>query len=206
MLYMILLIIFMLKGLYDAIKIIASDNVSGVADRLLAGCGLVLSLVVAAPFLAMFYATSGPMPLQELTSLSLNSQWVALAGAVLLTALQNALALRATKKFFPIGAAFAAALLVFICADSLYFVSDKSTGVVSTFMLDKGGSNDVQCERDVLIVHYNQQGKTDWRCPTSIMLHAESGRPFVPWPGYHAGSSDYLTMAISAMLKSTEKH
>lgn len=206
MLYMILLIVFMLKGLIDAVKVITSQEGAGVADRILTGIGLVLSLLVAAPWIGMFYATSGPVPLQELTSLSVGSQWAGLAAAVMLTVVQVVLARRAKKKFFATGAAFAAALLAFIYADSLYFVSDKTTGVVSTFVLDDGGSNDVQCERDQLLVHYNQQKKTEWRCPTSVMFYADSGRPFVPWPGYHTGSSEYLTKAISAMLNSAEKH
>lgn len=206
MLYMILLVVFMLKGFIDAIKVITSQEDAGVADRALAGSGLLLPLFVAAPFIGGFYAASGPIALQDLSSLSVSSQWAGLAGAAMLAVVQVILALRAKKKFFLTGAAFAAALLAFIYADSLYFISDKNAGVVSTFMLDDGGSNDVQCERGQLLVHYNQQKKTEWRCPTSVMFYADSGRPFVPWPAYHTGSSEYLTKAISAMLNSAEKH
>ncbi len=69
--------------------------------------------------------------------------------------------------------------MAFIFTDSLVFVSQKDTGVLATFVLDKN-AGDIDCSRPAMIVHYSKGVPTDWRCPTSIMLMAYSSYPFYP--------------------------
>ncbi|EDT6879166.1 hypothetical protein AIC90_004174 [Salmonella enterica subsp. enterica] len=72
-------------------------------------------------------------------------------------------------------------------------------------MLGDGGSNDVECQQAALLVHYTRGTPTEWRCPTSIMFMSETSRPFVPWPDYSQGRSQYLTTMIDVMTDRVEQ-
>ncbi|WP_241382143.1 MULTISPECIES: hypothetical protein, partial [Enterobacteriaceae] len=80
------------------------------------------------------------------------------------------------------------------------FVSQKDTGVLATFVLDKN-AGDIDCSRPAMIVHYSKGVPTDWRCPTSIMLMAYSSYPFLPWPEYSHGTSQSLTVVIDTFME-----
>ncbi|EBU2048091.1 hypothetical protein CTO56_18315 [Salmonella enterica] len=67
-------------------------------------------------------------------------------------------------------------------------------------MLGDDDSHDVQCDRSVLLVHYNKGTPTEWRCPTGIMFMSDSSKPFLPWPDYHGGQSQHLTAALDRLI------
>lgn len=113
------------------------------------------------------------------------------AAAILLCILYD---YRAWKngRFWYTGAAIASVVIAVIFANSLLFVSRPDAGIVATFVLNNDDSNDVQCDRSVLLVHYNKGPHTEWRCPTGIMFMSDASKPFIPWPDYHGGRSQHL--------------
>lgn len=115
------------------------------------------------------------MTSKTVTDFSLGAQWSGMVSAV---ALMGLYARRVWKKKSLFTGAFtASSLMAFIFTDSLVFVSQKDTGVLATFVLDKN-AGDIDCSRPAMIVHYSKGVPTDWRCPTSIMLMAYSSYPF----------------------------
>lgn len=205
MLYMLLSGFLMILGMVQAVRLLVKGEAGNAVNRLLLFSAYILPVLAAAPFVAGFITLDSGRSVAQMDLVSVGSQWVGGAAALLLIGVHLQLARKAPKKFLNTGAAVAAAVLVFIYANSLIFISGSNTGLVAPFILGDGGSNDVQCERDVLLIHYNKGGKSDWRCPKSIMLMGDSAHPFVPWPDYRQGSSRYLTEALDALMEGAKR-
>ncbi|HIA9183986.1 TPA: hypothetical protein ACWSSN_003276 [Escherichia coli] len=205
MLYMILCSFLLIMAMYEMFSTMAAiggDRFTGSRFGVLALIMLTLALI--SPFLVTFYTLGRPASLDTLTSLSVGAQWTGAAAATFLT-VQYGLRAWKNRHFWYTGAAIASALITLIYSDSLLFVSQENTGTVSTFVLGDNGSNDVECQRAALLVHYTRGTPTEWRCPTSIMFMSETSRPFVPWPDYSQGRSQYLTTMIDVLTDRVEQ-
>ncbi|WP_227542137.1 MULTISPECIES: hypothetical protein [Enterobacteriaceae] len=202
MLYMALCCFMMIMAFSEMIRTMtALGNGSYTGNRFLPLVFVLLTLALASPFLVTFYALSRPLSMDALSRLSVGAQWAGIAAAILLCILYG---YRAWKngRFWYTGAAIASVVIAVIFANSLLFVSRPDAGIVATFVLNNDDSNDVQCDRSVLLVHYNKGTPTEWRCPTGIMFMSDASKPFLPWPDYHGGRSQHLTAALDLLTDS----
>ncbi|EOB1414752.1 MULTISPECIES: hypothetical protein [Gammaproteobacteria] len=202
MLYMALCCFMMIMAFSEMIRTMtALGNGSYTGNRFLPLVFVLLTLALASPFLVTFYALSRPLSMDALSRLSVGAQWAGIAAAILLCILYG---YRAWKngRFWYTGAAIASVVIAVIFANSLLFVSRPDAGIVATFVLNNDDSNDVQCDRSVLLVHYNKGTPTEWRCPTGIMFMSDTSKPFLPWPDYHGGRSQHLTAALDLLTDS----
>jgi hypothetical protein len=202
MLYMALCCFMMIMAFSEMIRTMtALGNGSYTGNRFLPLVFVLLTLALASPFLVTFYALSRPLSMDALSRLSVGAQWAGIAAAILLCILYG---YRAWKngRFWYTGAAIASVVIAVIFANSLLFVSRPDAGIVATFVLNNDDSNDVQCDRSVLLVHYNKGTPTEWRCPTGIMFMSDTSKPFLPWPFYHGGRSQHLTAALDLLTDS----
>lgn len=202
MLYMALCCFMMIMAFSEMIRTMtALGNGSYTGNRFLPLVFVLLTLALGSPFLVTFYALSRPLSMDALSRLSVGAQWAGIAAAILLCILYG---YRAWKngRFWYTGAAIASVVIAVIFANSLLFVSRPDAGIVATFVLNNDDSNDVQCDRSVLLVHYNKGTPTEWRCPTGIMFMSDTSKPFLPWPDYHAGRSQHLTAALDLLTDS----
>ncbi|HIC0097256.1 TPA: hypothetical protein ACWZKP_004132 [Escherichia coli] len=202
MLYMALCCFMMIMAFSEMIRTMtALANGSYTGNRFLPLVFVLLTLALASPFLVTFYALSRPLSMDALSRLSVGAQWAGIAAAILLCILYG---YRAWKngRFWYTGAAIASVVIAVIFANSLLFVSRPDAGIVATFVLNNDDSNDVQCDRSVLLVHYNKGTPTEWRCPTGIMFMSDTSKPFLPWPDYHGGRSQHLTTALDQITDS----
>ncbi|MCV5927576.1 hypothetical protein OFO11_37335, partial [Escherichia coli] len=76
------------------------------------------------------------MTSKTVTDFSLGAQWYGMVSAVALMGLYARRVWKEKKSLFT-GAFLASSLMAFIFTDSLVFVSQKDTGVLATFVLDK---------------------------------------------------------------------
>lgn len=164
-----------------------------------------LTLAVMAPILVALYTFDQPIRMDSLANLSIGAQWVGVGSAAMLFVLFCWRTWRAPRRFWYSGAVVGTALLTFIFADSLNFVSRSNAGFIATFAVDNGSSsnNDVKCTFPTLLIHYTKGAPSDWRCPTSIALLSETSTPFVPWPDYQSGHSKYLTSVLDTITGSS---
>jgi len=153
---------------------------------LLASAIILLPLTLAAPVLAGFWTAGNELTRHTLEVVSLSAQWTGAAGAVLLSGLYFMLARRAGKRFWYTGAFIASALLAFIFAKSLWFVSHSDAAIASPVLLGEGEED---CDAPAVLVRYHPDTPSDWRCPTGIVLMGESSHPFLPWPDYRQGKA-----------------
>ncbi|WP_261643233.1 hypothetical protein [Erwinia mallotivora] len=159
-----------------------------------------LTGALASPFFVALYLDGHVFSLAQLARLSAGAQYVGIAAAIGLTVIYARLALREARRFWFTGSVIASALLTFIFADSLQFVSRHNAGVVPAIVLHDSGVSDVKCMRAFMLVHYSRGIPADWRCPESIVLMADSPNPFVPWPDYHYGRSQHLTTLLDTLF------
>ncbi|HID1991225.1 TPA: hypothetical protein ACXGLL_003452 [Escherichia coli] len=202
MLYMALCSFMMILALSEMFRTMtAIGNGSFAGNRFIPLALVLLTLALASPFFATFYTLSRPVSMDALSRLSVGAQWAGIAAAILLCILYG---YRAWKngRFWYTGAAIASVVIAVIFANSLLFVSRPDAGIVATFVLNNDDSNDVQCDRSVLLVHYNKGAPTEWRCPTGIMFMSDASKPFLPWPDYHGGRSQHLTTALDQITDS----
>ncbi|BCU45851.1 hypothetical protein FJMB80055_47560 [Enterobacter hormaechei] len=171
----------------------AKENRSEISLIVLATLG------IASPFIVAMITINESMTSKTVTDFSLGAQWSGMVSAVALMGLYARRVWKEKKSLFT-GAFLASSLMAFIFTDSLVFVSQKDTGVLATFVLDKN-AGDIDCSRPAMIVHYSKGVPTDWRCPTSIMLMAYSSYPFLPWPEYSHGTSQSLTVVIDTFME-----
>ncbi|WP_227641599.1 hypothetical protein [Klebsiella pneumoniae] len=200
MLYMALCSFLMIMALSEMFRTMtAIGNGSFTGNRFIPLALVLLTLALASPFLVTFYTMSRPVSMDALSRLSVSAQWAGIAAAILLCILYG---YRAWKngRFWYTGAAIASVVIAVIFANSLLFVSRPDAGIVATFVLGDDDSNDVQCDRSVLLVHYNKGTPTEWRCPTGIMFMSDASKPFLPWPDYHGGRSQHLTAALDLII------
>jgi len=165
---------------------------------LLASAIILLPLTLAAPVLAGFWTAGNELTRHTLDVVSVSAQWTGAAGAVLLSGLYFMLARRAGKRFWYTGAFIASALLAFIFANSLWFVSHSDAAIASPVLLGEGEED---CDAPAVLVRYHPDTPSDWRCPTGIVLMGESSHPFLPWPDYRQGKSRQMSDNISALIK-----
>jgi len=165
---------------------------------LLASAIILLPLTLAAPVLAGFWTAGNELTRHTLEVVSLSAQWTGAAGAVLLSGLYFMLARRAGKRFWYTGAFIASALLAFIFANSLWFVSHSDAAIASPVLLGEGEED---CDAPAVLVRYHPDTPSDWRCPTGIVLMGESSHPFLPWPDYRQGKSRQMSDNINALIK-----
>ncbi|MCK0553260.1 hypothetical protein KFO32_09330 [Pantoea ananatis] len=165
---------------------------------LLASAIILLPLTLAAPVLAGVWTAGNELTRHTLDVVSVSAQWTGAAGAVLLSGLYFMLARRAGKRFWYTGAFIASALLAFIFANSLWFVSHSDAAIASPVLLGEGEED---CEAPAVLVRYHPDTPSDWRCPTGIVLMGESSHPFLPWPDYRQGKSRQMSDNISALIK-----
>lgn len=206
MLYMVLCILFMgmsFQLMFRTVTEIGEGRFTG--NRLEVLALAMLPLALGSPFLAGFYTLDRAMTLDQLSRASSYAQWAGLAAAVILTVLYARRAWRASRRFWYSGLVVAGALLTFIFADSLQFVSRQDAGVMATFVLAEGSGNDVDCPQPAMLIHYTKGVPADWRCPKGIALMSDSSRPFVPWPDYHSGRSQHLTTVLDTLTDSAQR-
>jgi len=168
---------------------------------LLASAIILLPLTLAAPVLAGFWTAGNELTRHTLEVVSLSAQWTGAAGAVLLSGLYFMLARRAGKRFWYTGAFIASALLAFIFAKSLWFVSHSDAAIASPVLLGEGEED---CDAPAVLVRYHPDTPSDWRCPTGIVLMGESSHPFLPWPDYRQGKSRQMSDNINALIKNAQ--
>lgn len=206
MLYLLLCCFLMIMGLAVVIRsvFIRSEGEAHFAP-LIALAMLFLTLAVISPFYIALVTFSLPVNLQQMSRLSVATQWAGGICALLLFGLYAWQAYKASRRFWTTGAAVAAAILAFIFVDSLLFVSNKDMGVLSTVVVNEGGVNDVNCERAFILIHRGQEAPTVWRCPTGLILLADTHYPFLPWPDYRQGQSASLSSVIDTLLHYAKK-
>ncbi|WP_275234900.1 hypothetical protein [Pantoea ananatis] len=168
---------------------------------LLASAIILLPLTLAAPVLAGFWTAGNELTRHTLEVVSLSAQWTGATGAVLLSGLYFMLARRAGKRFWYTGAFIASALLAFIFANSLWFVSHSDAAIASPVLLGEGEED---CDAPAVLVRYHPDTPSDWRCPTGIVLMGESSHPFLPWPDYRQGKSRQMSDNINALIKNAQ--
>ena len=168
---------------------------------LLASAIILLPLTLAAPVLAGFWTAGNELTRHTLDVVSVSAQWTGAAGAVLLSGLYFMLARRAGKRFWYTGAFIASALLAFIFANSLWFVSHSDAAIASPVLLGEGEED---CDAPAVLVRYHPDTPSDWRCPTGIVLMGESSHPFLPWPDYRQGKSRQMSDNINALIKNAQ--
>lgn len=78
-------------------------------------------------------------------------------------------------------------------------------GGLSTVVVNEGGVNDIVCESPMMLIHHTPGTPTVWRCPTGVILLADTPSPFLPWPDYRQGHSASLSGAIDTLLYYTRK-
>ncbi|PVZ84226.1 hypothetical protein C9426_24145 [Serratia sp. S1B] len=71
-------------------------------------------------------------------------------------------------------------------------------------MINEDHNNDIVCDSPILLVQHTSGQATPWRCSTGIVLLGDSSYPFIPWPEYHHGKSQHLTLVLDT-LKSQMK-
>lgn len=206
MLYEVLSIFLMGMTMYEMVRFVAEvGNGRFAGNRAEVLAVVLLSVFMMAPLFMTFYMAGTPADLDSLSDLSVGAQWAGALAAAGLMAAYGRRAFRNVRRFWSTGGAFAAAAMALIYADSLHFVSRPDAGVMASFVLDQGGSYDVECGSPALLVHYNRGKPTDYRCPKGFALMSDSSRPFVPWPDYHSGRSMKLTDTINTMMDSAQK-
>lgn len=206
MLYMILCIFLMLMTIQEMFRTMAQiGNNQFTGSRVEVLIVVLLGVFMMAPLFMAFYTAGTPADLDSLSRLSVRAQWAGALAAAGLMAAYGRRAFRNVRRFWSTGGAIAAAAIALIYADSLHFVSRPDAGVMASFVLDQGGSYDVECKSPALLVHYTRGKPTDYRCPKGLALMSDSSRPFVPWPDYHSGRSQKLTDTINTMMDSAQK-
>ncbi|MBT8500570.1 hypothetical protein DH20_14520 [Pantoea agglomerans] len=206
MLYMLLCILFMgmsFRLMFRTVTEIGEGRFTG--NRLEVVALAMLPLALGSPFFVGFYTFDRTISLEQLSRLSSGAQWAGLAAAAILTVLYARRAWQASHRFWYSGLVVAGALLTFIFADSLQFVSRQDAGVMATFVLAEGNGNDVDCPQPAMLIHYSKGEPADWRCPKGIALMSDSSRPFVPWPDYHSGRSRHLTTVLDTLTDSAQR-
>ncbi|MGP2504100.1 hypothetical protein ACTUSN_22305 [Pantoea ananatis] len=168
---------------------------------LLASAIILLPLTLAAPVLAGFWTAGNELTRHTLDVVSVSAQWTGAAGAVLLSGLYFMLARRAGKRFWYTGAFIASALLAFIFANSLWFVSHRDAAIASPVLLGEGEED---CDAPAFLVRYHPDEPSEWRCPTGVVLMGESSHPFLPWPDYRQGKSRQMSDNINALIKNAQ--
>lgn len=198
MLYMALCSFMMILALSEMFRTMtAIGNGSFAGNRFIPLALVLLTLALASPFFATFYTLSRPVSMDALSRLSVGAQWAGIAAAILLCILYGYRAWKTAVLVYRCGHCLSGDCRYF--ANSLLFVSRPDAGIVATFVLNNDDSNDVQCDRSVLLVHYNKGTPTEWRCPTGIMFMSDASKPFLPWPDYHGGRSQHLTAALDLL-------
>lgn len=206
MLYMILSIFLMIMTLQEMFRTMAQlGNNSFTGSRAEVFIIVMLSPLMMAPLFMTFYMAAETANLDSLSRLSVGAQWTGALAAAGLMAAYGRRAIRNVRRFWSTGGAIAAAAIALIYADSLHFVSRPDAGVMASFVLDQGGSYDVECGSPALLVHYTRGKPTDYRCPKGLALMSDSSRPFVPWPDYYSGRSQKLTDTINTIMDSAQK-
>ncbi|EIH4298303.1 hypothetical protein CE700_002692 [Escherichia coli] len=201
MLYMLLCCFLMLISTFIMFRAMSAISKGSATDNRFEILLIVLAtLGIASPFIVAMITINESMTSKALADFSLGAQWSGMVSAVVLMGLYGRHVWKG-KTFLFTGAFLASSLMAFIFTDSLVFVSQNDTGVLATFVLDKN-AGDIDCSRPAMIVHYSKGVPTDWRCPTSIMLMADSSYPFLPWPEYSHGSSQSLTVVIDTLMES----
>jgi len=168
---------------------------------LLASAIILLPLTLAAPVLAGVWTAGNELTRHTLDVVSVSAQWTGAAGAVLLSGLYFMLARRAGKRFWYTGAFIASALLAFIFANSLWFVSHRDAFIASPVLLGEGEED---CDAPAFLVRYHPDAPSEWRCPTGVVLMGESSQPFLPWPDYRQGKSRQMSDNINALIKNAQ--
>ncbi|AGQ75981.1 TPA: hypothetical protein I8385_005063 [Citrobacter freundii] len=200
MLYMLLCCFLMLNSTFVMFRAMSAISKGSATENRSEILLIVLAtLGIASPFIVAMITINESMTSKTVTDFSLGAQWSGMVSAVALMGLYARRVWKEKKSLFT-GAFLASSLMAFIFTDSLVFVSQKDTGVLATFVLDKN-AGDIDCSRPAMIVHYSKGVPTDWRCPTSIMLMAYSSSPFLPWPEYSHGTSQSLTVVIDTFME-----
>ena len=197
-LYMTLCLFMMLMSLHElfCLRHAAAEGRAG--TLLLTSAIILLPLTLAAPVLAGFWTAGNELTRHTLDVVSFSAQWTGAAGAVLLSGLCFMLARRGVKRFWYTGAFTASALLAFVFANSLWFVSHSDAAIASPVLLGEGEED---CDAPAVLVRYHPDAPSDWRCPTGIVLMGQSSHPFLPWPDYRQGKSRKMSDNISALIK-----
>ncbi len=198
MLYMTLCLFLLVMSLNELLSLRHAAAEVRAGTVLLASAIILLPLTLAAPVLAGFWTAGNELTRHTLDVVSVSAQWTGAAGAVLLSGLYFILARRAGKRFWYTGAFIASALLAFIFANSLWFVSHSDAAIASPVLLGEGEED---CDAPAVLVRYHPDTPSDWRCPTGIVLMGESSHPFLPWPDYRQGKSRQMSDNISALIK-----
>ena len=198
MLYMTLCLFLLVMSLNELFSLRHAAAEVRAGTVLLASAIILLPLTLAAPVLAGFWTAGNELTRHTLEVVSLSAQWTGAAGAVLLSGLYFMLARRAGKRFWYTGAFIASALLAFIFANSLWFVSHSDAAIASPVLLGEGEED---CDAPAVLVRYHPDTPSDWRCPTGIVLMGESSHPFLPWPDYRQGKSRQMSDNINALIK-----
>ncbi|MDQ1228471.1 hypothetical protein QE443_004732 [Pantoea ananatis] len=198
MLYMTLCLFLLVMSLNELFSLRHAAAEVRAGTVLLASAIILLPLTLAAPVLAGFWTAGNELTRHTLDVVSVSAQWTGAAAAVLLSGLYFILARRAGKRFWYTGAFIASALLAFIFANSLWFVSHSDAAIASPVLLGEGEED---CDAPAVLVRYHPDTLSDWRCPTGIVLMGESSHPFLPWPDYRQGKSRQMSDNISAIIK-----
>ena len=166
---------------------------------------LPLTLTCVAPILLIFMFLSHTENLHDATQHSLLAQWIGLIGSALLAILYVAISVRSRGRFFDIGGVIFSAIICFIFADSLYFVTNKNMGQVSSFAVYEDSGELLNCHHE-LYINYQKDGKSAWRCPKALAFSRDTLAPFVPWPEYIHGESKGITKTVEQLQRETLKN
>ncbi|EIZ1086013.1 hypothetical protein MPI44_004561 [Klebsiella oxytoca] len=205
MLYMLICLVIMVYVMYLMVTTLKDriDNLDD--DRVFRPGALTTFATIGAVILLLspLYMTMLSDSLSQNTSLF--TQWAGLAGGLLLIGVCGWSFLK--KRAFSSGLiSICGAILIFIFANSLLFVSSSNTGVLNFgFVSQMTKINDVECESGMIAVNLAvKKQPTEWRCPQGFVLLGVSSKPFIPWPTYTTGKSLELTDAIHTMMDSAQ--
>ncbi|WP_426575634.1 hypothetical protein ACP179_01960 (plasmid) [Xenorhabdus stockiae] len=151
--------------------------------------------MIASPLLATIF-------IDALTdNMSLFLQWCGFTGGLILTGCYGWQFLK-SRKISSWVPSISGAIMMFIYANSLLFVSQENVGVLNNgYIINITNIKDVQCEKNMLLVNLAKKNEpTEWRCPQNLVILGNTSKPFLPWPSYTTGKSIELTAVIHTML------
>lgn len=201
MLYLLsclVVMVYLLNRMYSTLK----DRIENLDDSRSFRPGAITTFVTIGAVCLLLSPMYISLVMESITpNVSLMSQWAGVAGGLALIGVYGWSFLK--KRSFASGLiSICGAILFFIFANSLLFISKNNTGVLNYGYVSRMAKiSDVECDKEAMIVNIAEKNSpSEWRCPKDFVLLGLSSKPFIPWPTYTTGKSLELSKVMHAMM------
>lgn len=207
MVYMLTCIVLMIYVMCRMVTTL-NDKFNNLDDKRILRPGALVTIVTCGAVILLLSPSLVTLSTDSLSSLtSLVLQWAGLAGGLIITGVYG-WSFVCKRAIVPGIISISGAILAFIFANSLLFVSSPSTGVLNLDLVSQIIKiDDTQCEGGMIVVNIDLNDKkqpAEWRCPHGFVLLGMTNKPFLPWPTYSTGKSLKLSEAITDLIENAE--